>query len=355
MDHYNSMEQIIRYLAGECNQREKRDVEAWLDSKPEYKKAVENFGKVWDKKLYRTRQFDVEAAWNRVSRDIEQKRMTGLRSSMQRVKDPSKIRTAHGDLVSNCYRYVRVAAILVIATMIGLFAYYWIDDYHQDQLQVVETDRGERSSIQMSDGSNIRLNMDSRLSYHPMSDADRRVVFLEGEAYFEVAKDERPFYVLTEDLLIQVLGTEFNVQSYQNDRRAKVVVTAGEVTVSAESDEQQPQLSLKSGEMAKYHRFDNKKLEVERSVDLYHHLAWLDNRLHFEDTYLYEVISELERWFGVEIKLENEEQDLSMLRFTGEFQGESLLEIIGTMKYSLQLNKSVTNNTIKLSKIRELD
>lgn len=94
---------------------------------------------------------------------------------------------------------------------------------------------GKRSYLLLSDGTKVWINSGSRLVYAPRFTGDTREVFLEGEAYFEVAKDaHKPFYVRTDAFTINVLGTKFNVKAYKDDNEYTTVLVEGKVSMKVQ-------------------------------------------------------------------------------------------------------------------------
>lgn len=184
---------------------------------------------------------------------------------------------------------------------------------------------GKKFELVFSDGSHVYLNSGSKLKY-PVTflKGQPRNVFLEGEAYFSVEKDnKRPFTVQTNDINVRVYGTEFNVSNYKNENNTSVVLAEGSVSVfdSDETKKEAPVL-LKPGQRAVY---EYKDIAVDE-VNVTKYIAWTKGQLLFIDSRFELILKELERHFNVEI--DNTFLALNDKKYTGTFEKETLEQIL---------------------------
>ncbi len=183
----------------------------------------------------------------------------------------------------------------------------------------------------LSDGTEVWLNATSKLRFPFSFPGNKREVYLDGEAFFQVAKDDsKPFIVHTEQTDIQVLGTSFNVNAY-NDGITKTALVSGTVIASADGKE----VRLRPGQEAVYKT--DKGYDV-RSFDESEVLAWMKGVYVFHNTSLLEIARVIERWYGVQVVFDNKE--LSGKRFTGGLEKLQrldyfleTLELIGDVHY----------------------
>lgn len=160
----------------------------------------------------------------------------------------------------------------------------------------------ERKIILMTDGSRITLNNDSKLRYAKNFSGEKRELFLEGEAFFEVAPDKtRPFIVHTGKLDVTVLGTSFNVRNYQEDSAIDVVVATGRVGVN---DHLQKSWTLTPGNKLSYDSVGGGIVDERIELQLY--TAWKHGELILHNEKLSTICKRLERWYGVTIHIETE-------------------------------------------------
>lgn len=195
---------------------------------------------------------------------------------------------------------------------------------------------GNRKRVTLSDGTLISLSNASQVRYLQDFGSDKREVFLTGQAFFEVAPDStRPFLVHTDNLSVSVLGTSFDVQSYDEDGHQLVTVATGKVSVQPMGERSDSTVwLLEKGDQISYD-LSNGHARVDQ-VDLSEELAWLDGQLILKDKPLSEIALHLERWYGMEVHIKNTqlksrklslilskdplETVLRMLSIAGDFQ-----------------------------------
>ena len=156
--------------------------------------------------------------------------------------------------------------------------------------------RGGEYRMVLADGTRVMLNAETRLRFpEAFGDGERRV-FLEGEAYFEVAKEsERPFWVDFREGTVRVLGTQFNVKAYGGEEAVATLVH-GKVEVARG----QEAVVLQPGEQCRIAAGEAHALIVGKA-DLMSTLAWKNGEFVFKDASLEQVIDELARWYNVEM------------------------------------------------------
>ncbi len=222
--------------------------------------------------------------------------------------------------------YWRVAAAVLLITAVSLVSIYFNQPTEMAQPRVAiitkSAARGQKLTLRLTDGSTIRLNSESTVTF-PETFSGTREIKLTGEAFFEVSKSEKPFRVITGDLTTTVKGTSFNVKA-DNSEQTEVTVATGLVEVS---DGDQTQL-LNPGEQAMY-SLEDKKL-IATQVDLEKHLAWKEGVLLFEGNTLKEVTDRLSRWYDVSFEYVDEGNDSCDLKLT--FDNRPLTDVLERLK-----------------------
>jgi len=181
---------------------------------------------------------------------------------------------------------------------------------------------GKRSQITLSDGSKVWLNSGSKLVY-PANIKEKRTVYIEGEAIFEVTHSEQhPFFVVTKGFEIKVLGTVFNVTSYPDDNVSSTVLERGKIELASTEKNflSKEKLTILPGTMAVYN--PDEKTFNQQKVDTRDYMSWRDGYFIFKDESLENITKKLERYYNVKIDLQN--------------------EIIGKEKFSGNLNLRTT-------------
>lgn len=191
-----------------------------------------------------------------------------------------------------------------------------------DKMLCIATSRGMDFEVTLADGTKVWLNAESRLTFPEQFRSDRREVTVEGEAFFEVAKDAtRPFLVHTKYFTTKVLGTSFNVMARRQET-ASVVLVSGKVEVKAAST-----LTMTQGEMA---AFDNDCKLRKTSVDTYPYVQWKDGFFYFEKAPLGDIMRELGRWYNINIVFENPRKMDVRMQFVAE-KTQSINEIVKSL------------------------
>ena len=170
----------------------------------------------------------------------------------------------------------------------------------------------------------VHLNAATNLEYD-VNNSKQRLVKLSGEAFFDVAKNpDCPFKVIINDLQIEVVGTSFNVKTYKKDI-VETSLLSGRIRISGGSLPHE--YTLSPGQKATYSAMD-RTLRISKA-DAHVEAGWRDNYLIFESTPLIDVIAQIERWYGVEIRLHHKQiaQDL----LSGSFRNESIQNVIRSL------------------------
>ena len=200
----------------------------------------------------------------------------------------------------------RVAAVLIpVVLIVGLYMQLnsKVDLFGTSEYEEVVVDKGERIQIMFQDGTKVYINSDSKLRYPKKFALNTREVYLEGEAYFVVAKNKnRPFIVNLSGPAIHVLGTSFNVQDYPENKDIVVCLDEGNINLTLPTEKKYP---VKPGERLVYNK-DNQQCTISKMNDMRRLSMWKQNVIVFKDTPLPEVIKILNRWYNVEFKVEDE-------------------------------------------------
>lgn len=169
---------------------------------------------------------------------------------------------------------------------------------------LMSTPKGRQFNMTLSDGTRVWLNAASSIRYPTIFAGKQRTVEITGEAYFEVAKNaEMPFHVrINKGSEIEVLGTQFNVNAYDNERTMKTTLLQGSVKVTANGNN----VVLKPGQQAQ----SAASIKVLNNIDTDKIMAWKNGLFNFEGAKLEEVMNQLERWYDIEVEYEKGVPDI---------------------------------------------
>ncbi len=197
----------------------------------------------------------------------------------------------------------------------------------ENSFNTLSTPTGGQYNIVLADGTKVFLNAVSSIKYPTQFNGDQRIVELEGEAYFEVAKNKnKPFLVKSDNQTIEVLGTHFNVHAYANESAIKTTLLEGSVAVSSKNQK----AILKPGQQSNVSESSNKIAVKE--VDTEAAIAWKNGRFKFDNADLKSVMKQLERWYGIKVEYRG---DVSDVRFNGgTFRNKNLSEVLKVLELS---------------------
>jgi len=252
---------------------------------------------------------------------------------------------------------------LAAALLIGIcfYGFYRVNPFLSKttvptNLEATKTPSRTKSKIYLSDGTIITLNSETTLKYPATFDGPTRDVYLNGEAFFDVAKDHaHPFIVHAGKMSVRVLGTAFNIKSYANDTHSETTLIRGAIEVTL-ADRPADRIILKPTEKLILNTTSVKKIHqgnhlsaaalTPDSVNTNYALtnltylksndttivetSWVNNKLVFKDEVFNELANQLERWYGVKIDFKNE--SAKDYRFTGVFEKETLMQALDALK-----------------------
>lgn len=217
-------------------------------------------------------------------------------------------------------------------------AIYYKGDAGKTSYNTASTPKGRRFEIQLPDQTKVWLNSESSIKYPIEFAKNERKVQIKGEAYFDVSKNKNvPFIVETEDQIIQVLGTQFNVNSYSNETASKTTLLEGKVKVSCNGED----LLLNPNEQVIYNRKIEKIAKTE--VNANQAIGWIKGYFNFQDTDLAGIMRQIERWYNIEVEFDpavDQQQTFSGRTSMNQNLSEVLkvLELSG-VKTKIQHNK----------------
>jgi len=197
----------------------------------------------------------------------------------------------------------------------------------------LSTSRGHEYSLALSDGTKVWLNASSSIRFPVQFSDKRRDVSITGEVYFEVAKNSKPFSVSAGDARVEVLGTHFNVNAYEDEARLKTTLIEGAVRITKGSSS----IVLAPGQQAQIRK--NGSMELKKDADTEEAISWTQGYFHFTDASLETVLRQLSRWYDVDVIYEKHPTDET---FSGDIQKSlslsQVLKILEKSQVKLQIS-----------------
>lgn len=312
---------LEKYWTGLCTPAERQVVEQWmLEGIPEESHELLS---------PETATVMKAQLWQRIDK---------ARQEENEVPEPVKVFR-----MSMWFKGIAIAAMLLVVIGLGLYvSNQQSPDTALVAYQELVLPYGKKASISLPDGTKVFLNAGSRLKYPLKFPETERRIFLEGEGFFEVAKDPgKPFYVQTKKTTTRVLGTRFNLQSWK-DGADKLNVEEGKVKFSASGCKDT--LILQANMQG---TFNGQSLH-KTIADGGNKAAWTKGIMVFNGTKLSEVTAELERWYAVQVQLSD--PGLASYRVKARFDNPSLIEVLKSISFALNIKYKIKDKEVMLSR-----
>ncbi len=336
------------------NESDKELVEAWLKDN-------------WDNIDYSQLNISSKAMLERIHENIT------LKPLSSGYKSPSRLRQV-------TITTLKYAAACVVACVIQWYVItrsgktpevqplVQVEQYHK-----ISVPKGSKSYIVLADSTKIWLNAGATLKYPTNFQEDKREVFLTGEAFFDVTRNEqKPFYVNTKGLNVKVIGTQFNVKAYDDENSIETTLIEGAIEIlGLKSDkEDESNLVLKPGQKlvllkdksmhevldATEENLDEKsenkaipsirikQAQVITLQDIEPEVSWKEDKLIFNKEPFRDVKTMLERWYGVNIIVKDSE--ILDYRFTGTFDEETFDQAMYALQQAARFEYSIKKKTV---------
>jgi ferric-dicitrate binding protein FerR (iron transport regulator) len=285
--------------------------------------------------------------WNEVSTDlsaeIQYRMLENIKMKMHEAKD-LKFEKQRFFNLRDFKKAINIAVAACILGIVSFSTYYFTRSNNSSDNKdfVVTVSRGQKASVELPDGSKVWLNSDSKLSYSNAFNIEYRKVNLQGEAYFEVAKNKKKrFIVSTKNIDIEALGTVFNIKSYNEDSLTTTTLIEGKLRVSNDDSES----ILYPQEMITYnstkHSFAKKQLtNIENTAQ------WRNDHISFAGESLGEIAITLERMYDIEIVFASDK--VRDYRFSGIIRNNSLSNVFEVISLTAPIKYKISNQVVEI-------
>ena len=326
---------LIKYFKGEATESEIDSIIEWINKSPQ------NMNYFAEQKALYTALESIE-----YNEDANQPATNNITTKKSNYKSLTM--------------YIAAAVIATVCFLAG----FWVNNGNSNKdIQLISesktfaplkhslyTEKGVKGFITLPDSSRVWLNSDSRISYPDEFTGDRRVVSLSGEAYFEVTKDSlRPMVVLTnKDFMVEVLGTTFNIRSYENDATAETTLYTGKIKMHYKdrissrirTRDLRPNDSFTyTNASHTYKQAIAPKPEIKR--------AWKEGSLVFDNAPMEDVLKRLERWHGTNFIVNN--SNIYNRKLSATFTSESIVQIMEIIQMIMPITYCYNNNTVTIN------
>lgn len=239
---------------------------------------------------------------------------------------------------------LKIAASLLLGLIIGSLVFKEKKDTEKYWYTSMAPN-GSVSQIILPDSSNIYLNAGSTIKYSMNGRNGERELYLNGEAWFQVERAaDKPFIVHTDCYDVVVKGTEFNVRAYDEDPRVVTTLEKGSVEIISGDRKIENSSCLNPGEQLIYNKSD-KSFEIKKVVTNWY-TSWKENKLIFINMNLRELVTLLERKYGVDIEVTD--QRLLKYHYDGTIKNESIIEVLELLKLTLPIDYRINDQKVEI-------
>ena len=356
---------FVSYLKGESTADETGELISWIKMSRANKRYFDEYCEIW---------ISAKVALKNPGFNVQQ----GFWKFRQRIKI-NEDSGASGNRTYSFKTILRYAAIIIITFSISGFLFYNTGKSRatkpEKRFSELIVPMGSKAMFTLIDGTVVTLNAGSRLKYDNMFGVNERVVQLEGEGYFKVARDAgRPFIVKTSYLNLRALGTEFNVKAYTDDNTIETTLVEGSVKIeTVKSKNNNEVVVLKPNQKFTFYKEDSKLADktsltgnaklsspnhvsvkgpaevvklVEKDVNVTPIISWKENRWIFEKKTLSDIAVDLERRFDVKIIFQSER--LKSITFTGIILAEPIEQVLKVMSVSAPIDFKMEGRVVTL-------
>jgi ferric-dicitrate binding protein FerR (iron transport regulator) len=357
-------ELIFRYFEGKASTKELTTLSEWLDQSRRNKLVFATLKKVnMEIEANATHNYSaIEKSYNRFIEHIN------AHESLKALEKKLSIKSTRKNII-------RIAAIIVLILSLATGAFFIGHGFQfssEESFYEIEVPYGGRSNLFLPDGSTVWLNAGSKLRYNRQFGTKDRQVFLEGEAFFDVKKNNQRFIVHTSDLDIHVLGTTFNVKSYPDEDRIETTLIEGTIRIERES-EGKP-VFLKPKEKLTYQKstrqtaiqktqeeaqkakseYDGEvpekakpRIQIFENVNTEESISWKEGDLLFNKEPLESLVKKLSRKY--DIRFEFVDEELKNYSYSGTLRDFPLEQVLKALELTSPIKYSIEGKIVRLS------
>lgn len=328
---------ILRYLQKNISEEEMKELMSWIKENEEHKEMFFQMKNTYDLRvggLFPTAD-EMEESKKRLFTKIAKAEETERVLQMEQKKK-RRLQTLG--------KYAAVALVCIMAT---LGVQYIMNTKSPRLYTELDMESGPRMGhMTLPDGTKVILNASTKLRFPDKFEKDMREVYLDGEAYFDVIRNEKaPFIVHTDKQKIRVLGTQFNVMDYSVDDYSITTLVSGAIQMQAvgKTGEYGDPVILKPNQQVFFNK-ENNHLALS-NIEINMSRTWVNKVYHFKSEPLLQITTRLEKLYGIQIHIQNEE--LKETEFTGTFGlDQELDEVLRIINFEKQFTYEKTEDEI---------
>lgn len=350
---------IGKYLSGNTTPEEEKELMQWMKVSDENSRYFTEFKFAW-LKTENSDQVTGKNKWEQLQMRIENREHTALEyvNEIEETKERS-------------FRIIRMAAIFVALIGLSAVLFYFGNRKKQADLitqNVLEVPYGSKMSLTLPDRSRLWINAGSKVIYNNKFGIDNRDIEIIGEAYFDVARNEKiPFVVIAGNVKIKALGTAFNVKAYPEEKNVETTLVHGSVEIAKNGNKipiilrpSEKVVILKQDssplnkdltvtepvkkEPSKPEDVSDESITIKKAIDTEKETAWKEGKLIFDREPLETLTIQLMRKYDVNFSFADDK--LKSYKFTGTFNDLSFEQIMDAMKFSSPIDYEINEKKV---------
>jgi transmembrane sensor len=364
-------------LDNEASEEELRELEQLIRDRPELQDQVNLARRVYNFKAFPLQAPDVDKSFSRhvqrlsnhLLRQQPKHYETAEPLTAEEQTDDTPAQAIYTPLKGKLLRFSLIAGGIAASLILVFLITNHVGKQNGGSrtANVISTRYGSKSKVQLPDGTQVWLNADSKLTYSKDFGNQEREVSLSGEAFFDVQKDvDHPFIIHTNNLDIKVLGTAFNIRSYQNEKTSEATLIRGAIEVTLNNSPERKILMKPSDRIVVQNKTEVNttpattkedsagtiywvgKVDVKEKDNMSLETVWKKNSLAFKNETLEDVAGRIGHWFNVKVSIEDEE--LKKMTYSCDFKDESLKQVMEALHLTGRFQYQIVKDSVLITK-----
>lgn len=358
------LELLAKKMGGAASEKEIDELQALLNEFPEHAHLIQILESIETNKLskvpYRNEAAIVQESWNMMQKQLRED------ENSEKAKAHSKGRVKKMFFRSWMTRAAVAGGIILVSSSVWFALFKDKADKKPvavSMVQQLQVPNGAPDKKILPDGSEVWVNAGSHIRYSDNLQGNTREIYLEGEAFFKVKHDpEHPFIVHAGNISVRALGTEFNVEAYANENTIKTTLINGKVQITMEEKPDQKiilapkeKLTVTANELN--HQGDQKRKDISYKVEQIENtpagnsvpeLAWIEDRLAFQNESFNDLSKRMERRFNMHIVFRD--ATLKEESLTGTFENETIQKALNLLQMTTPFRYRIERDSVFLNR-----
>ena len=338
---------LQKFYNNQCSEEELKEILSWFEDTDQERSTLASIEMHWH-------QFENDENQKQETINDLKERINGYLGNEYGIPVLKSSEERKRKKLRNIYFKVAATLLLVVGVSYIIWKLNQANNFGGSDQQIneisniiKENPKGQKLKVMLKDGSVVTLNAESQIEYNENFGSTNRDIRLVGEAFFEVEHNkELPFIVSAGNISVTAIGTSFSVQDYPENKQSFVALSSGKVSVSRSAQDSLAgkDTFLSPGEMIVFNKEDG-KLMAKQNFNEKNILGWKEGLLVFRQNNFHEVKKRLERWYGVEIIVDNTNFNPNW-NYSGQYNNVSLENVLQGISFTKSFDFSIEGEKI---------